>query len=562
MKKPSVEEIQNRYKSYEKYYETLHAQQKEMDNFYELVFSADVPPNYTTRMPSTARDWIDVGVRHFTLDNPKSKVFPRNDSESARKQIELLETFYNFWLMKEILRIKDGSKKELLRGEVFLKVNMDDSYFGRDDEERLFHFPLSLTVPDPINVYASPGHSGFVPPDVIECFNITVAEAEDMCERNGWKWTTEKKPDKLVEWFSYYSASFRCFLLDKQPVLTPAVQPNILRFCPYAHVGSGAGQTSYEGKPEYQYRSLIWGKRDMLKMEAKTLSVLDAINERYAWPRYKARGDPDLAKKHYPEGVPTDPNQLWYEIPDQLELSIVEGGNPPPGLFQELAVIQAQALPPAVLSGSKPAGVYSGLHQEALISSAKPIYKDAFKNLEEALAIAMGMGARIIEKVYNYPVQIKNFAGEGKQYMQVKPSDISGHYDCEVQLLAEPPEATDVRKALGKALRQGLSISHLTELMDYQDMSLKDALDEIAQMAAEKALEGPGISDVIAKGGMDRLGMDKERQALEEVEQEAARRTPPVPQGEGVNMDMVRQRGRSSPELERSPTMGEQGAGR
>ena len=556
MKKPSVEEIQKRYKSYEKYYETLHAQQKEMDGFYELVFDADVPPGYATRMPSTARDWIDVGVRHFTLDNPKSKVFPRNSSESARKQVEILETFYNFWLRKDVVAIKDAAKKLLIRGEVFLKVNMDASYFGSTDENRLFHFPLSLTVPDPINVFASPGHSGFNPPDVIECFKITVAEAEDMCERNGWKWTTSKKPDQFVEWFSYISAEWRCFLLDKIPVLTPEVQPNILGFCNYVHVDSGAGQSSYEGKPEYQYRALTWGKRDMLKMEAKTFSVYDAINERFAWLRYKAKGDPELIKKYYPEGVPTDPSQLLYEIPDQLEFSILEGGNPPPGLLQELAMVQAQALPPTVLGGGKPPGVYSGTHQEGLMSAAKTTYKAPFKNLEEILGIGMGMGTRITEKVYNYPIQIKNFASEEKQYMEVKPSDINGHYDCEVQLLAEPPEATDIRKALGQSLRQGGSISHMTELRDYQNKSLKEAEDEIAQMFAENALKEPGVRDVAAKDAMARLGMDKELEALEEAEGSAERPIPPVPKGR-VNTDMVRQRGRSSSELERSPTLGE-----
>ena len=255
-----IDKMKARFSAYKDYYQQLHNDQTEIDDYYELVFDAGVPDNYSTRMPSTARDWIDVGVRHFTLDNPKSKVFLRNDSQSAREQVSILETFYNFWLRKDIIRIKDAAKKLVLRGETFLKINMDDTYFGKDVEERLFYFPLFLTVPDPINVYCSPAHNGLIPADVIESFNISAAEAENMCERNGWKWKTNKAPNKDVEWFSYYSSEERYFSLDDEPVLTPEVQPNLFKFCPYVHIGSGAGQSNYEGNQSI-FTGLLFGVR-------------------------------------------------------------------------------------------------------------------------------------------------------------------------------------------------------------------------------------------------------------------------------------------------------------
>jgi len=343
-------------------------------------------------------------------------------------------------------------------------------------------------------------------------------------------------------------------MIENEPILKQKVQPNIFGFCPYVHIGSGAGQSSYEGKPEYLYRSLIWGKRDMLKLEVRTLSALDAINSRYAFPRFKikmANLNDDLLKKLYPSGkVPTDPDKLIYEVKDQLEIEMIEGEQPPAGLFQEYAFLQSQAQPPEVLAGLRPTGVYSGQHQETLLATAKPIYKDAFKNLEDGLAVAMGMGTRIIEKVYNYDVQIKNFASEdNKTYRTIKPEDIKGHYDCEVQLLAEPPEATDIRKALGKGLRQGGSISHMTELRQYEDMSEKEAEDEIAQIIAETALQEPGLRVPIVKNAMARLGMDKELEILEAAEQaqnqKIAKAIPPVNVGEGINTEMARTRGRS-----------------
>jgi len=567
MRKPTVDQLKRRFEAYQTYYGQLHQDQKEIDDYYELVFPAQVPKRYPKRVPSTARDWVDVGVRHFTLDNPRVRVPRRNNSQAARKQVEAMETFYNFYLQQSIAVIKESSRKLLLRGETFLKNNMDDTYYGSEAPERMFHFPLYLTCPDPINTFASPAHNGVVPHDVIECFYITVDEARSMCERNKWNWKTKKQPNALVKWFSFISAEWRCFMIDDEPVLTPAVQVNLLGFCPYVHIDAAAGQDGYEGKPEYKYRSLIWGKRDMLKMEVRNLSQIDAINMRYAWPKVKIKGDPALIDKHYPHGVSTDPDELLKEIPGIMEIEVMQGEQVPNGLFTQHAMIQGYALPPAVLSGMRPAGVYSGEHQESLVATAKPVYKDAFKNLEIGLAVNMGMGARIIERVYKSPLEIKDFSDEQvRRYSTITPTIIGGHYDCDVVLLAEPPEATDMRKALGKALRQAKSISLYTELTQYHDMSEKDAMDEIAQIFAEMAMESPAVQAVVAKNAMERLGMDKEKEALEDAEREERQRMgksrPPIQKGEGLNMAGVKRRGRKTPDLGRVPSTTENKMGR
>ena len=570
-KQPTVEEIKDKFKDYERYYSALHQQQKEIDNYYELTFIAGVPKRYKQFTPPTAREWIDVGVRHFTLDNPKATVPPRGMSDIARAKDAKLETFFNFWLRRSILRIKDAAKKLPLRGEVFIKVGMDDTYYGvgelseeqraKFEEARLFHFPLKITIPDPINVYASPAHDGLVPVNVIESYNMTVAEAQNLCKRNNWEWSTDKKSTDSVNWLSYYDANWRCFLIDDIPVLSPIASINLLGFCPYAHIASGSGQSSYEGKPEYLYRSLLWSRRDALNLEARNLSQTDAILSRYAWIRHKIKGEPDAIKLLYPDGkIPTDPDEFLREM-EGVEIQVLQGEQPPPGLFQQYAIIQALASPPSVLGGFRSAGVYSGRLQEDLMATAKPIYKDVFNNLEDVLGVIMGMGARIIDKVYGHPVAIRDFASEAKrEHIVLKPEDIDGHYDCEVKLLAEPPEATDMRKALGRTMRQGGSISHKTELRKYHDMSEEEAENEMAQIHAEDAMKEPSVRGGIALDAMERLGMHKAleqiRQAMQTEKQRIARPIPPIQQtGEiRTGAEMVRKRGRVMPELESIPT--------
>ena len=539
----TVDKINSKFDAYKRLYGQLHTDQKLCDDYYELGFDPDVPDDYPTLMTDTARNWVDAGVRHYTLDNPKSTAYLRNDSDKARDEAAIKEIFMNFWMTKDILTIKQVAKKLLKRGEAFLKFNMDNKYIGSKDEQRLFHFPFFTTGPDPINVYCSPAHDGLVPHDVFEDFKITMAEAEAMCERNGWTKPTGGSADKFISWRMYHDADVRCFLLDDKPVLTPAVQKNILGFCPYVHIDAGFGDEHHEGKPEYRYRSILWGKRDMLKLEVRNLSQTDAIIGRYAWPRYKAilgSANTDVIKQVYPDGkVPTDPAKWLIDVKDQLETAIQTGEQPPPALFQQLAMIKEYASPPTVLSGGRPTGVYSGQHQETLISTAKPIYKEPFKNFEDGLGVLMGMGFRTAEKVYNYDIHIKNFADkDSKRYWVIKPSDINGNYDCDVHLLAEPPEATDARKYLGANLRKGGSISERTELKDYHDMSEQEVTDELAQKWAERGLSSIGALDVMARDAMSRLGMEKELEALDAAQQNAAKNIPPPKQGEGVSKDL------------------------
>lgn len=537
----TIDEIKTKLKNRKDYYNQLHTDQKEIDAFYELDFDAGVPEAYPSRMPPTARKWVDAGVNHFTLDNPKGWVRPRNESEAARKEAEAYESFINFWLWKEKLTIKKSARKELKRGELFYKVNLDDTYLGRKDPERLFHWPLFLSLPDPINTFASPAHNGLVPVDVIEEFEITVPEAEEMCKRNGWKWEPAKNAKK-VKWATYYDKDYRCFLLDDKPVLTPEVQPNILGFCPYVHIDAGFGDEHYEGKPEYQYRSLLWPLRDMFIMEVRNLSQTDAILGRYAWPHRKLKGDSVVGleqaiKQLYPDGkFPTDPEKFIFEVVGQLETEIESGEQPPPALFTQQMMLRDYSNPPTVLSGVRPSGVYSGQHQEDLMLTAKSVYKDAFKNIEDALSIAMGMGARIFENVYKSDIQLKNFAYGNKAYTTIKPGDINGHYDCDVQLLAEPPEANEMRKGLGKAFWQGGAISQETMLMEYFDMSSKEARDEMARILSEMALKQPAMLAVTMRDAMARLGMDRELEKLEEAQQMGVQSTPPSQAGEGVNL--------------------------
>ena len=560
----SIEEVTTRATEYENYYSELHEQQKKGDEFYELTFDAGVPEDYRTITPPTARDWVDTGVRTFTLDNPVARMRPRGTEEQDRKKDADCEALLDFWLSKEIIAIKRNARKLLIRGEAFIKLWFDDTYYGtdvpkEDEDGRLFLFPIILSTPDPINTFASPAHNGLVPVDVIEKFELTVSEARNICRRNGWKWDTNANNTALVKWISYIDGDVRCFLIDGVPVLPDEVQVNILGFCNYVHIDAGVGQTSWQGKPEYLYRSITYPRQDTLKAETRTLSQNDAICARYAWPKLVVDGNQeDVDKLYGGRKIDMNPNNV-IRTNEQVKVTIMEGVQPPPGMFQYLSLISSMAQCPVVMGGNNPTGVYSGEQVESLIAQGKSIYKDPFKNMEEGLAVSCGMALKMIDKILEYPVMVKDFSDrEAKGYRKVGPQSIDGHYDCEVKLLAESPEATMARKRLGDDEQKSGIISHRTNLIEYHDMSQDEATKEMGQVMAEKAIENnPQIQGAMGLAAIENFGIESAKEAIAangmEVPNVPPRRTPEqMPTGSDFMPQGVSQAG-----MEQIPTAAE-----
>jgi len=133
--------------------------------------------------------------------------------------------------------------------------------------------------------------------------------------------------------------------------------------------------------------------------------------------------------------------------------------------------------------------------------------------------------------------------------LKIKPDDIDGHYDCEVQLLAEPPEALDIRKTLGTNLQKAGVLSNRTNLSKYHDMSKEEVEDEIAQLYAEKAMQLPGMLEFMGHNAMERLGMKQVAEGFDKLTGTVPPRR--LPETMGAGSEGVTKRGRQTPEMER-----------
>jgi len=172
-------------------------------------------------------------------------------------------------------------------------------------------------------------------------------------------------------------------------------------------------------------------------------------------------------------------------------------------------MLSSLAEPPPILGGNRSPGTYSGYGNVVQLSTAKPRYKDAFKNFEDGLSVLIGIGTRVIDQALKY--KVATYEGE-----YINPDVIKGHYDNEVHLLAEPPEAADMRKTLGNNLWNGGqgSISLKRTLVEYHDMTNEEADEEIAQKMAETAIFDPAMAIEVALDAAERMGMEKAKELL------------------------------------------------
>ncbi|HUV45573.1 MAG TPA: hypothetical protein VMW45_00695 [Dehalococcoidia bacterium] len=543
-------EISDMLKGREEYYSQLHENQKEEVKYYELTYKAGIPEalGYPQRTASTARDYIERGVGSYTLDIPKVNMLPRGKDDADRSKDADVEAFLSFWLKRHRQEVRHAAKLLLLRGEKFLRIDMDDTFFGvnmtglskgKFEAQKLRHFPIRLEVPDPINTFASPAHNGAFPVDVIESYEMTMAEAFNLAKRNNWKWKPKDDTAKKVKWVSYIDRESRNFILDEVPIFGDEGQRNIFGFTPYIHISAGYGMMGYEGKPEELYRGILYGLHDVLKLETRILSQIDAMNTRYAYRIPIIEGEHDIVNEFYPGGTINvfNPNTAIRTLKDKVEVSVLEGASPPSGLFEEMAMVMQKVQPPALLSAGKPSGVYSGRLQEDLIGTAKALYEPPFENMEEALALACSLGLKIIENVYKGDVEFRDVSTKG--FRTLKPGDIDGHYDCEVQLLAEPPEATDLKKMLGTNLQKAGVISQLYNLMRYHDMTEEQAREQLDRILVEAALHSPGLLEGATRAAMERLGIKQIEEGAESMDKKASKFPPPrnlpaeIPTGAG-----------------------------
>jgi len=528
-------------------YKNLRTEQRRDEEFYELKFgkSIPLPKNMRVSLPNSARELVDIPLSHLL----SGKVIATQPARRVGEEYEKMSMRVDGWLAGWIdMLLKEspsplvmGMCYMLLRGEVVWKVVYDEDRWKSKD--KLNNFPIRLIAVDPVKAFPHPTKGGrVIPINMVEHYKRTVGDIrETWGDLDALK---SMRADAEVDWDEFWSDTQRCFLANGESIWEGGMQKNHYSFTPYVHFYAGLGQSSIDGDIETLARSIIYPYRDLLIIQARLLSQIESIIDLFAWPGVVKYGTFEVDHE-------IDFSQPGWEVRvslprAQAEIEFIRGLAPPQEVFAlyglVTSIIQGGGLQPAMRG--EVAG-RSGLQLEAAIGEGRRRWERTARNYENSLAVALGLGLRLIDTVIKEPVGIKTMeikdggkavAGE----VALKPTDINNYYVVDVSLEPEDEVETARRKALGADMQGRGVISWKGNLIRYHKMTPAQADEEIQRSLAEKfVMSSPEIASAMGFAAAEELGMLRELEGAEmaaEREKSEGKRlekrgAPPIKQG-------------------------------
>ena len=486
-KKPTVEEIVELRWEMDSVYSRLHAQQREDDQFYNLLYDVAVsttPDNFETVRPPTATTIIDMTADHASGNFPRLHVPRRKESAKAQEQTTVMEkAAQGFWYRTiansstNILRA--WAQSGALRGAICGSLSYDGDMLAdlpvpsehggmesaeykelREEAEALRQssWPFRLDYIDPMEVYPDPTTDGRE--FVIHAFKRKIYDVLRVWP--GWDRMVpgDQEPRKMtdeIEFISYSDPEYRAYIVAGviphsrgYPLskIGNGVQKHGYGFNPYFYIAGGFG--SPFGSPEHRFRGMLTNVRDLLKLEARRMTHLDALIAQQAFPWLIAqRGvDPDMqlgGVTYVPQGTRVQDaiTEMRPVVPIQeivLELDTAR------------SAIQRATIPDA-LGGTRPRGVDSGYHESLLVGTGRARIRALSNGLERAVEWASSGFYKLVEHKVKGPVSVWGKGMDTEQeFVTIKPEDIKGHYEVYASLVPSLPQDDSVNIANGLKL--------------------------------------------------------------------------------------------------------------
>jgi hypothetical protein len=548
----NIDEIRKFATDIQQFHSTRIKEQELDQQFYDDVFPVDIiEPFHVTRTGTGARI-VDAVVDHIELATPQVFREPRKNTDGARKSALKISKFLNHLIKAWMPEIEELYKNGAGPGDFIGLVQYNDKY--RNDLEN--GIPILFDAPNPMNMFCYPSYA-LVPSQVVKKVTMKSMAIRELAP----EWNGDVNTDGNVEYLAYWDNNTRYIEAGNSPLYPTKNNdyPNYLGFVPIVHGHSGFGKRSSDGDPASMAVGLLRRIRNTLTAECETQSRIDSIIALYANPIFIYQAPAD-GQDHSGECK-------------ALEEAIIGPGqnlNLPPGFTYELYVpnvgasqlfeylyqlkSQIQLYNPPIMQGVTDSGSTGRLADIQYEHIAKKPSK-LVRNVERALAEALGMALRILERTPQaLPVTVMaTEIKDGKEYKTeetITKEDIDGYYDCTVTLNPDKELENDRLIMLGRILVNEGRVSwkyflthymHKTE--DEADDMMAEAIAEIAvktspmlsQVRDMKALEQIGAADMAKKLQLEQQGNMKAQQTVQESGYRPSEATQPG------SMDALRQ---------------------
>ena len=491
--RPTVSEIVSIYRELQTHYSAWHLQQTEDAKFYDLDYQvavAESPNNFETVRPPSATTIVDMTADHSAGNFPRLHVPRRKETAEAQAQTTLMEkAAQGFWYRtianspRNILRAwaQSGALRGAICGsllynpDVWPDLPLPSKHGGIDSQEykdakdevdaqRKSAWPFVLDYIDPLDVYPDPGTEGRE--YVIHAFQRKAYEVKRAWPN--WDWmipgaSLPANPTDNVEFISYADPTYRAYILGGMGSLSTAgtalnpsqdgVQKHGYGFLPYLFTAGGFG--SPFGKPEQRYRGIFTNSKDLLKLEARRMTHLDAIIAQQAFPWIFAQHGVNLDMQlggvtRVPPGVKVQ--DAAFELRPTIPINelVME-------LHENRQALQRATIPDA-LGGLEGKSGESGYLRSINVGTGRARIRALSDSLERAVEWASSGFYKLVENKVKAPVSVWGKGMDSEQeFITIKPKDINGHYEVYASLAPSLPQDDSVNISNGgKLFEHGL----------------------------------------------------------------------------------------------------------
>lgn len=464
-------------------YGKYQLQIREDRRYYDLDFAADVlsagarARGFKEVIPRTARRAIDEAVDHI-LYMPKVRMPVRPTESELVTQQEIAEKKRKaagaYWrqITQRNNPLGDGRKWILLDGMIAIKHKLrfdllpdhdDPDYKAKLDKLGRYEFMWEHELLNAEWVYPDPSdHRN--PQYVYVNYSLRKEQAaRDFPKRvsgaMGEEWRTRNDYDQ-VNYLEYWTApewnddgtwepgEYKIYI--DQELVHDAENP--YPYVPIAIEDSGYGLVHKAVEPELKFVGLIHHSLSVFLAQARQWSAMEAVAELTAFNPIEARNmSPEQLKR-----LDIAPGAIW-----ELE------GNPAvdsdaqivtPGKWPDipLTVPQMIQLTDREVNSSTKADTLGGMPQKGVdtATEADQNVRNSAAKLQGPVAALERLAAKLtrwffmdIELVLEAPVTLYGSGADDPADIRLTPREISGYYDCFVQLRTTDEEAADMTRA-------------------------------------------------------------------------------------------------------------------
>lgn len=524
--KRSVSEIVQIYRELKTWYLPWHTQQLFDDRFYNLIYDvamSENPHNFEAVRPPTASTIIDMAADHAAGNFPRLHVPKRRESVTAEKRSNLMmKAGQGFWYRTLAAQpsniLRQWAISAGLRGAIcgsllynpdkwpvmplpsdYPKGIEDPEYIEEKDEaeaQRRDMWPFELQYIDPLDVYPDPATEGR--DFIIHAFERRAYEIKRAWPN--WDWTIpgssrQAKSTDWVTFIAYWDRYYKSYIIagrgtgsdSGEPLLS--LQDGVVEhgygFLPYIFIPGGFG--SPFGLPQYRYRGILTNIRDLLKLEARRMTHMDAIIAQQAFPWLIAQQGvvPDMQLggiTRVPGG--TDVREAIVELRPQVPIAelVTE-------LHENRQAIQRSSIPDA-LGGLEGKSGESGYLRSINVGTGRARLRSLSDSLERAVEWATSGFYKLVENKAQAPVSIWGKGmDEEQEFVTIRPDDIRGHYEVYADMIPDLPQDVSTNITNGLKLFQAGTIPARDLLQTYAGRENAD--DLLTERHAEDVLNSP-----------------------------------------------------------------------